>query len=233
MKKTLLVLIVLSALLLTACAPRQDAPQTSAANAPDAPVPTLDISGLTMAGDASQYVNALPTPDPFKREVYEGPPSMLDPSAASYNAVKNFEIAEVPQQDLSRMSATVAYAQLYNIFLEQENHVGQTMRLRGQYVPMRDESNEAKYHFIMVYDNAACCQLGLEFLWTNPTAYPADYSLIELTGVFDICNDGGEKFCVLRVKDVTVLQAPAAAEEPEEEAGALSMSEVSPETLKP
>ncbi len=238
MKKTLLMLLaVLSALLFTACAQKTDAPAAAdaiptigtvaAADTPAAPVATVDISGLAMAGDASQYVNALPTPDPFKREVYDGPPSMLDPSAAAYNAVKNFEIAEVPQQDLSRMSATMAYAQLYNIFLEQENHVGQTMRLRGQYVPMRDEGNQAKYHFIMVYDNAACCQLGLEFLWTNPTAYPADYSLIELTGVFDICNDGGEKFCVLRVKDLTVLQeAPAATEESKEAAGVPSLSEV-------
>lgn len=210
MKKTLLVLLILSALLLTACAPGQDAPQTSAANMPDAPIPTLDISGLTMTGDAAQYVNALPTADPFKREVYNGPPSLIDPTATAYDAVTRFEIAEVPQQDMSRMSATMAYAQLYNIFTEQEKYVGQTLRMRGQYRPMRDENGAAKYHFIMVYDNAACCELGLEFLWTPAGHYPEEYSLIELTGVFDICNDGGEKFCVLRVKDVTVLQAPAA-----------------------
>lgn len=241
MKKSLLVLLVIvSALMLSACAQKADAPAASAIpNISDAatPAPTVDVSGLTMANDASQYVNALPTADPFKKEIYNGPPSMLDPTAATYDAVTAFDIAEVPQQDLSRMSATVAYAQLYNIFLEQEKYVGQTMRLRGQYVPMRDDTGAAKYHFIMVYDNAACCQLGLEFLWNDPKAYPNEYSLIELTGVFDICNDNGEKFCLLRVKDITVLQdAPAATDaskEPANNSAPLSPGEAPTETPKP
>lgn len=209
-RRRLLLLFLLAALTLSGCAERPAAPVSAPEAAPTAaPETASGLDGLVKTSDAAQYVSALPTEDPFKREIYDGPPSLLDPSAPVYDAVTDFTIAEVPQQDMSRMSATMAYAQLYNIFMEQEKYVGQTLRMRGQYAPMRDENGQAKYHFIMVYDNAACCELGLEFIWLSPGAYPKDQSLIELTGVFDICNDGGEKFCVLRVKDVTVLKEAA------------------------
>lgn len=213
MKKTsLLLIILLFSLLLSGCSAERGAsiaPVAAPDQTPDAtPVATVDLSGLSKVNDASTYVNALPTadPDPFNQEAYDGPPSLLDPKALSYDKVTNFEIADTPQLDLSRMSPTMAYAQLYNIFMEQEKYVGQTIKMRGQYVAMRDENEVAKYHFVMVYDNAACCQLGMEFLMTPAENLPKDNSLIELTGVFDICNDAGEKFCVLRVKEVSVLK---------------------------
>lgn len=200
MKKTIFIsLLICLALLLTGCGAGDKAPESS-------PVANITAPAAPSAEPAVQ--NAAPTKDPFAREVYNGPPSALDPGAVHYQRIAPFTVPAVIQWDLSRLSATMAYAQLYTMLTEPEQFVGQSVKIRGQYSPTINDSGVTQYHGVVVYDSAACCELGIEFLPTgSQQLYPAPGSLIEMTGLFDICNDGGQKFCCLRVHDITVINA--------------------------
>lgn len=222
MKRGILVALLLAAVLtLTACGTPKDAAPAPTATAElpaqtEAPAPQATqvpdtgdqippeeaLAQIIAAGDAA-------TPNPFDKPVYDGPPSAMRPEATHYRDIGPLDIGPVIHWDLSRMSATMAYAQLYTMLTEPEKFVGQTVKVRGQYYPSADENGVPLYHFVIVFDAAACCELGIEFLWTgNPPAnmYPPPMSIVEMTGLFDICNDGGEKFCVLRVDEFEVLQ---------------------------
>ncbi len=208
----IMVLLAAAVLLLTACGAPKDSPATAA------PQQTVEATGAPAASAAAPGAAALEqivttgavaTDNPFDKPVYDGPPSMINPEATHYLDIGPVDTGAVIHWDLSRLSSTMAYAQLYTMLTEPEQFVGQTVKVRGQYYNSPDASGQPGYHFVIVFDNAACCELGIEFLWTgnHPIAdYPQPMSIVEMTGLFDICNDGGERFCVIRVNDLTVVQ---------------------------
>lgn len=136
-------------------------------------------------------------------------PSALDPLATDYLEISPVTIPPVIDWDLSRLSGTVAYAQMYNILVSPEEYVGKAVKLRGVYNELDNPIGDgSKFHFVLVYDNAACCELAIEILTTtraNRLSYPPPGSLIEVTGIFDICYDQEQQFSSLRVNDLTVV----------------------------
>ena len=89
--------------------------------------------------------------------------------------------------DLTRLSATMVYAQVFNMIVEPEKFEGKTVKMRGQFMVYPMDKNENVYA-VVISDATACCQQGLEFKWQGEHAYPADYppegSEIEVTGTF-------------------------------------------------
>ena len=89
--------------------------------------------------------------------------------------------------DLTRLSATMVYAQVFNMIVEPEKFEGKTVKMRGQFMVYPMDKNENVYA-VVISDATACCQQGLEFKWQGEYAYPADYppegAEIEVTGTF-------------------------------------------------
>ncbi|MDI9521482.1 MAG: hypothetical protein QM308_10090 [Bacillota bacterium] len=211
-RKIALILLLATALTLTACGPQKDA--APVAQEPGS-LPTQsaepEITPFPQATFADQNTGSAgaATPDPFEQLRYDGPPSALRPEARDYQDIGPIEIGEFIHWDLSRMSATMAYAQLYAMLMQPEGYVGQTVKVQGEYYPLTDDEGITRVHGVIVSDMAACCQVGLEFLLTGnppPGTYPPPMSTVEMTGLFDLCNDGGEKFCVLRINELKVLE---------------------------
>ena len=66
--------------------------------------------------------------------------------------------------DLSRMSSTIVYAELYNIQYDPGQYLGKIIRISGQYSVYRDPVTQAVYYACVVPDATACCMQGMEFV---------------------------------------------------------------------
>ena len=89
--------------------------------------------------------------------------------------------------DLTRMSATMVYAEVLNIMMDPDSYIGKTIRMAGLFSAWEEEGQ--MFYSCIVEDATACCGQGIEFVWTGEHEWPDDYpvldSEIEVTGVFD------------------------------------------------
>lgn len=108
--------------------------------------------------------------------------------------------------DLTVLSSTMVYAEVYNITAEPDDYLGKTIKVSGLYYNSYYEETDTLYHFVFISDAAACCAQGLEFKWHGDHVYPDDYpahqSLVEVTGVFDKYDELGETYYYLNVDNI-------------------------------
>ncbi len=97
--------------------------------------------------------------------------------------------------DLSGMSGTVVYAQIYNLMVEPDPWLGKIIRLSGLYSCYDDPLAGIVYHACVVPDATACCANGIEFVrageYTWPDDYPEEGSTILVTGRLEIYEESG------------------------------------------
>jgi hypothetical protein len=111
--------------------------------------------------------------------------------------------------DLTKMSSTMTYAEVYNMVTNPNAYIGKTVKMSGPYYVSYFDKTGKYYHAVIIQDATACCQSGLEFVWTGEHKYPDDYpkenTKIEVTGVFGTYDEIGRTYCYLTVDDITVL----------------------------
>ena len=111
--------------------------------------------------------------------------------------------------NLTAMSSTMVYAEVYNIVMEPMSCVGKTVRMRGMYNTSYSPELNTHYHFVVIADATACCAQGLEFVWKGEHAVPVDYpavnSEIELVGTYDSDLEEGATYCALFVDEINVI----------------------------
>lgn len=118
--------------------------------------------------------------------------------------------APVDMVDLTKLSTTMVYAEVYNMLASPKSYVGRTIRMRGPYSVSFYEPTGLNYHFVIVEDAAACCQQGLEFEWIGEHSYPEDYpepgAHIEVTGVFEGYEELGQTYYHIVAQEMTVVE---------------------------
>lgn len=111
--------------------------------------------------------------------------------------------------DLTALSSTMVYAEVYQMMMEPESYVGKTVKMRGNYYANFYEGTQRYYHFAVIADATACCSQGLEFLWQGTHSYPEDYPAeqaeIEITGVFESYEEEGNTYYHVVTDGVQVL----------------------------
>lgn len=104
--------------------------------------------------------------------------------------------------DLTELSSTMVYSEVYNMMYLPENYVGKTVKMRGLYVPYHDEATGKYYHNCLIMDATACCSQSIEFELTDDYNYPGDYPAegqdFCVSGTFDTYMEGTDKYCTLR-----------------------------------
>lgn len=116
-------------------------------------------------------------------------------------------LAEAPVElDLSVLSGTVVYAQVYDMAMEPEVYAGHTVRVKGNFNYYRDEEIGQEYFAAVIADATACCAQGIEFIWKGEHAYPRDYPPLDqeitVTGVFETYEEYGVEYMRLRDAEV-------------------------------
>ena len=110
--------------------------------------------------------------------------------------------------DLTAMSSTMVYSEVYDMIMSPDDYMGQTIKVRGQYYNGYSEDTKQYYHFVIVADATACCQQGLEFIWNGEhdiSEYPEQLTEIEIVGVFGLYDEQENTYCYLTVDNIQAL----------------------------
>ena len=109
--------------------------------------------------------------------------------------------------DLSAISGTVAYSQVYDMITQPEAYIGQKVKMKGSFSYYQDPDTQQEYFAAVIADATACCAQGIEFVWRGDHAYPGDYPPLDtditVTGTFGTYYEGDAMYIQLADADVT------------------------------
>jgi len=122
------------------------------------------------------------------------------------------ESASVPtgdiDVDLTQLSSTVVYSEVYNMMTEPDSYVGKTVKMKGNFAEYHDETTGQYYFACIIADATACCQQGMEFVLAGDHSYPEDYpelgTEISVVGEFQTYMEGETQYCTL--KDAAIVE---------------------------
>ncbi len=104
--------------------------------------------------------------------------------------------------DLSKLSGTVVYAEVYNIMTEPEKYVGEIIKIKGNFQIFQDNTLNKIYYSCVIPDATACCQQGIEFVPAKQMRYPQDFPELEteitVTGKFTPYTENGVTYYTLK-----------------------------------
>lgn len=136
----------------------------------------------------------------------------IDKKSESQPATSKPEQTEQPKSadgidvDLTTLSSTAVYAEVWNMMAEPESYIGKTVKMKGIFAVYEDETTGQKYFACIIADALGCCQQGLEFILKGEHKYPDDYptvdSEITVTGTFETYTE--DKFTYCRIKDAVM-----------------------------
>lgn len=110
--------------------------------------------------------------------------------------------AENGYLDLTTMSSTMVYSEVYNMMLSPDLFTGLTVKMEGIFSYYHDEANDREYFACIIQDATACCSQGIEFElqgdYTFPDDYPEPGQIICIEGTFDTYYENGFPYNVLR-----------------------------------
>lgn len=108
--------------------------------------------------------------------------------------------------DLTKLSGTVVYSQVYDMMVDPDSYLGQRVRLKGNFSYYQDPDTLQEYFAAVIADATACCAQGIEFVWKGEHAYPRDYppldAEITVTGTFSVYFEGEYMYIQLADADV-------------------------------
>lgn len=91
--------------------------------------------------------------------------------------------------DLTQMSSTMVFSQVYNITMTPEDYQGKVIKMKGQFLSDLDTGTDTRYYACLILDATACCAEGLGFVPKDGYLYPEDFpepdGEITVTGTFD------------------------------------------------
>ena len=104
--------------------------------------------------------------------------------------------------DLTVLSSTMVYSEVYSMMVLPGNYVGKTVKMNGVFASYHDEASDKYYFACVISDATACCSQGIEFVLTDEYSYPEDYpeegGEICVIGTFDTYQEGDYTYCTLR-----------------------------------
>ena len=172
MKKAILILLALTMLLSLAACGSSSAPNKT-------PVPSVSPSSTAPI----QPTDTIPaaTPDPVSEATAAPEPAMTE------NVPEENRSPEAVDVDLTQLSSTMVYSEVYAMATESEQYIGKTVKMNGLFATQ--EYNGARLYACIVQDATACCAQGLEFEMAEELVYPDDYpepgAEITVIGTFD------------------------------------------------
>ena len=104
--------------------------------------------------------------------------------------------------DLTTLSSTMVYAEVYNMMTAPKDYIGKTVKMAGNFSYFQDENTGKEYFACIVQDATACCAQGIEFELSGSHKYPDDYpkkdAMVCVIGEFDTYIEGDSSYCTLR-----------------------------------
>lgn len=86
-----------------------------------------------------------------------------------------FRLEDGVDLDLTRLSGTMVYAEVYNMRYEPEDYYGKVVRMEGLFSAYRNPVTQEYYYNCIVPDATACCSQGIQFFPAEALSYPDDF----------------------------------------------------------
>ena len=190
-------------MLLMGCAKKNTTPVVSTTNAAAQDSSASSLDSLPKAsGEASGQAGAASSLASISQESTTSSAASDRRESTSSSANKAPSKPEKVDLDLTTMSSTMVYSEVFNMVTTPENYIGKTVKMRGTYMYYYDEKPDHYYFFCLISDAMACCSQGIEFALTKDYHYPEDYPKpddeITVVGVFDSYEEEGNTYCILR-----------------------------------
>lgn len=104
--------------------------------------------------------------------------------------------------DLTQLSSTMVYSEVYNMMISPEEYLGRMVKMNGMFATYENEETGQIYFACIISDATACCSQGIEFELVGDYSYPDDYpelgSDITVTGIFETYDEDGYTYCRLK-----------------------------------
>lgn len=218
MKKNVTIFLLLVMILSTACGSKKVATKTSNTTSKSVDQVLQEKTGNNQNADDKNHGGSVTNPDDTSNKksassqvpIISGGASQINGGSnmkkPSSNAGKVTQASDI-DIDLTRLSSTMVYSEVYNMMNSPENYVGKMVRMNGKLAVYKYP--ERNYYTCIIKDATACCQQGMEFLWAGNHKYPDDYPNegdgIIVTGVFDIYYEGENKY--VQLKDASLIRS--------------------------
>lgn len=153
----------------------------------------LTVLGLGACGEKSGGETAFPTTASEETERTETAPTA--------------DTAESTFVDLTALSSTMVYAEVFAMMSSPEDYVGKTVKMqgifsKGQLYAAGSLNDGGTVFACVIQDATACCAQGIPFELAGNYTYPQDYpelgDAITVVGTFEIHEQEGMEFCRLR-----------------------------------
>ena len=117
------------------------------------------------------------------------------------------DTAESTLVDLTALSSTMVYAEVFAMMSSPEDYVGKTVKMqgifsKGQLYAAGSLNDGGTVFACVIQDATACCAQGIPFELAGDHTYPQDYpelgDTITVVGTFEIHEQEGMEFCRLR-----------------------------------
>ena len=126
------------------------------------------------------------------------PEPSSEPNTASIPA----DSADGVDLDLTVLSSTMVYSEVYNMMDSPAEYIGKTVKMKGLFACYHDEAMDNYYFACIIQDATACCAQGIEFVLADDYVYPDDYPEVDeeicVVGEFDTYEEYGYTYCTLR-----------------------------------
>lgn len=101
--------------------------------------------------------------------------------------------------DLTKLSSTMVYSEVFNMTNTPENYLGKTVRMRGKFSIYENTQTGARYFACVIADAASCCSQGIEFApdLTEISSLTVGTE-ITVRGEFTTYEEDGTRYCQLK-----------------------------------
>ncbi len=179
---------------------------SSASRSGNRPVGVNDVLATGMAEmDNKKEPNSqtiTPTADIAENERQKGINENAPEPERPDNTETTVDTTEGIDVDLTSLSSTMVYSEVYNMIVSPENYLGKIIKMNGTFAFYHDETTDKYYFACIIADATACCSQGIEFVLTDDYTYPDDYpeagEEICVAGVYDTYQEGEYTYCTLR-----------------------------------
>ena len=152
-------------------------------------------------GDGQGDSPVFPAVSPALEEETENSAADLQPDSQEAPAVS-------VDVDLTTLSSTMVYAEVFNMMMSPDDYIGKTIRMTGIFTVYQDPETKQVYCGVIVEDATACCAQGFDLVMPEERSYPQDYpapeSEITVVGTLQADRTLEEHGIIfLRLEDVT------------------------------
>lgn len=95
--------------------------------------------------------------------------------------------------DLTKLSSTMVYSEVFNMLADPDRYVGKTVRMNGISACFTNPQTNQLYYACIIADATGCCAQGLEYVLPEGEVYPDLDTSITVTGTFALYTENGYK----------------------------------------